>query len=80
MPGMAMCRVNSASELSFLQFVLLISGLMSLFIALNLRHWAFGIFFLVLLPVGSIKAFIDYRRKRNVIAKNSILNSTSHSN
>jgi len=33
-----------------------------------------------LLPVGSIKAFIDYRRKRNVIAKNSILNSTSHSN
>jgi len=75
-----MCRVNSASELRFLQFVLLISGLMSLLLALNLKHWAFGVCFLVLIPVASIKAFMDYRRKRNVIANNSILNSTSHSN
>jgi hypothetical protein len=75
-----MCRANSASELRFLQFALLTSGLMSLLLALNLKHWAFGVCFLVLIPVGSVKAFIGYRRNRNVIANNSILNSTSHSN
>jgi hypothetical protein len=80
MSGMAMCRANSASELRFLQFVLLVSGLMSLLLALDLKHWALGVCFLVLIPAGSIKAFMDYRRKHNVIANNSILNSTSHSN
>lgn len=53
---------------------------MSLLLALNLKRWALGVCFLVLIPVASIKAFMDYLRKRNVIANNSILNSASHSN
>ena len=71
---------NSKSELRFLQFVLLVSGLMSLLLALNLKQWALGVCFLVLIPVGFLKAFLDYRRKRDAIASKSILNGTPHSN
>jgi hypothetical protein len=70
MAGAKTFRSSPASEMTV---VLLVFNLVVVFIALHLNRWAMGTMFFLALPLAATKAFLDYRRKRDIIARNSIL-------
>ncbi len=79
MPDQPKIRVSCVSEMSLVLLLFCLTGWLWNLHLISVR-WVVGIFFVVLIPVASIKAFLDYRRKGDEIAGNSILDSTPKTN
>ena len=80
MSGMAKWRRFRTTPTSEMIAILVITGLMMQLLSLGFKDWAVGIMFIVLISYATIKVFLAYRRKGDVIASDSTMNSIPKSN